>query len=175
VVCGGWHCAGIGSGFLRPRGTGTTGGRCADDDGEGEARTGVRAAALVVAMCPGARVSKLCAKGREGVDRHSWLLNPSWVEKSPKPRISLPDPPEFRRRIVELVRSGRVFRELAREFECSDQTLRNRVRRADLDEGRREGRQGMGVFGNSGTVDRVGPDSVPGHGATDTQIKERPA
>ena len=77
--------------------------------------------------------------------------------------------------MVELVRSGRVIRELTREFECSDQTLRNWVRRADLDEGRREGRQGMGVFGNSGTVDRVGPDSVPGHGTTDTHIKERPA
>jgi transposase len=40
--------------------------------------------------------------------------------------------------MVELVRSGRAIRELAREFECSDQTIRNWVRQADLDEGRRD-------------------------------------
>ena len=40
--------------------------------------------------------------------------------------------------MVELVRSGRAIRELAREFECSDQTIRNWVRQTDLDEGRRD-------------------------------------
>ena len=40
--------------------------------------------------------------------------------------------------MVELVRSGRSPVELAREFECSDQTIRNWVKQADLDEGRRE-------------------------------------
>jgi len=54
------------------------------------------------------------------------------------PRTHLPYPPEFRRQMVELVRSGRAIRELAREFECSDQTIRNWVRQADLDEGRRD-------------------------------------
>ena len=46
--------------------------------------------------------------------------------------------PEFRRQMVELVRTGRTPGELAREFECSDQTIRNWVRQADRDEGRRE-------------------------------------
>ncbi len=49
-----------------------------------------------------------------------------------------PYAPEFRRQMVELVRSGRTPRELSREFECSDQTIRNWVRQTDLDEGRRE-------------------------------------
>ena len=40
--------------------------------------------------------------------------------------------------MVELVRAGRVPAELAREFECSAQAIRNWVREADRDEGRRE-------------------------------------
>jgi transposase len=47
-------------------------------------------------------------------------------------------PPEFRRRIVELVRAGRTSVELAREFEPTAQSIRNWVRQADRDEGRRE-------------------------------------
>ena len=54
------------------------------------------------------------------------------------PRSHPPYPPEFRRQMVELVRAGRTPGELAREFECSDQTIRNWVRQADRDEGRRE-------------------------------------
>ena len=53
------------------------------------------------------------------------------------PRTHAPYPPEFRRQMVELVRSGRSPRELAREFDCCDQTIRNWVRQTDLDEGRR--------------------------------------
>ena len=49
-----------------------------------------------------------------------------------------PYPPEFRRQMVELVRSGRTPHELAKEFEPSDQTIRNWVKQADLDEGRRK-------------------------------------
>jgi len=44
---------------------------------------------------------------------------------------------EFRRRIVELVRSGRKPESLSREFEPTSQTIRNWMRQADLDEGRR--------------------------------------
>ena len=47
-------------------------------------------------------------------------------------------PPEFRRRMVELVRSGRSLSELAREFEPSEQAIRNWVAQSDRDEGRRE-------------------------------------
>jgi transposase len=54
------------------------------------------------------------------------------------PKSHAPYPPEFRRRMVELVRSGRSPEELARKFEPSSQAIRNWVRQADLDEGRRE-------------------------------------
>ncbi len=46
-------------------------------------------------------------------------------------------PPEYRERLVELVRAGRSPASLAREFEPSEQTIRNWVKQADLDEGRR--------------------------------------
>jgi transposase len=49
----------------------------------------------------------------------------------------MPYPPEFRQQMVELVRAGRSPEELGREFEPSGQTIRNWVRQADLDEGRR--------------------------------------
>ena len=48
-----------------------------------------------------------------------------------------PYPPEFRRQIIELVRSGRRPEELASEFEPSAQSIRNWVAQADRDEGRR--------------------------------------
>ena len=54
------------------------------------------------------------------------------------PNSHPPYPPEFRRRMVELVRSGRSPDALAKEFEPSAQTIRNWVKQADLDEGRRE-------------------------------------
>jgi len=53
------------------------------------------------------------------------------------PRTRPPYPPEYRQQIVELVRAGRSPEELAREFEPSSVTIRNWVKRADLDEGRR--------------------------------------
>ena len=46
-------------------------------------------------------------------------------------------PPEYKEQIVELVRAGRSARSLAREFEPSEQTIRNWVKQADLHEGRR--------------------------------------
>ena len=49
-----------------------------------------------------------------------------------------PYAPEYRRQMVELVRTGRTPGELAREFECSAQAIRNWVRQADRDEGRRD-------------------------------------
>ncbi len=48
-----------------------------------------------------------------------------------------PYPPEFRQRIIELVRAGRSPEELAKEFEPSAQAIRNWVAQADRDEGRR--------------------------------------
>ena len=53
------------------------------------------------------------------------------------PGTHAPYPPEFRRQMVELVRAGRTPEELAREFEPSSGAIRNWVKQADLDEGRR--------------------------------------
>ncbi len=54
------------------------------------------------------------------------------------PRSRRSYPPEFRRQLIELVRAGRTPESLAREFEPSAGAIRNWVRQADLDEGRRE-------------------------------------
>ena len=53
------------------------------------------------------------------------------------PRSHMPYPEEFRRRMVELVRSGRNPEELAKEFEPTAQSIRNWVCQMDVDEGRR--------------------------------------
>jgi transposase len=45
--------------------------------------------------------------------------------------------PEYRRRMIELVRAGRSPDELAKEFEPTAQSIRNWVAQADLDERRR--------------------------------------
>jgi len=46
--------------------------------------------------------------------------------------------PEFRRQMVELVRSGRTPKSLSQEYEPSAESIRIWVRHADLDEGLRE-------------------------------------
>jgi transposase len=48
-----------------------------------------------------------------------------------------PYPPEYRRQLIELVRAGRGPEELAKEFGPSAQSIRNWVKQADLDDGRR--------------------------------------
>jgi transposase len=54
------------------------------------------------------------------------------------PRTRPPYPPEFRAEAVELIRSGtKRLAELSRDLGVADQTLRNWVRQADLDAGRR--------------------------------------
>jgi transposase-like protein len=55
-------------------------------------------------------------------------------KKAPPPP---PYPPEFRRRMVELVRAGRTPASLAKDFEPTAQTIANWVKQADLDEGKR--------------------------------------
>ena len=54
------------------------------------------------------------------------------------PRSHRPYPPEFRQRVIELVRKGRTPEELGRQFEPSAQAIRNWVRQADRDDGRRQ-------------------------------------
>ena len=46
-------------------------------------------------------------------------------------------PPEYKRRLIELVRAGRSPEELAKEFEPSPNTIRKWATQADLDEGLR--------------------------------------
>ena len=46
-------------------------------------------------------------------------------------------PAEYRRRLIELARSGRTAEELSREFEPSAQAIRNWVLEADREEGLR--------------------------------------
>jgi transposase len=53
-----------------------------------------------------------------------------------------PYSPEFRRRMVELVRSGRSPEALSEEFEPSAMTIRNWVAKADIAENRRSGLAG---------------------------------
>lgn len=54
----------------------------------------------------------------------------------PKSRSAYPL--EYRRKIVALVRAGRNAHELAAEFECSAQTIRNWVAQAEADAGKRD-------------------------------------
>jgi transposase len=48
-----------------------------------------------------------------------------------------PYPDEFRRRLIELVRAGESPESLAKRFEPTAQSIRNWVRQADLDDGKR--------------------------------------
>jgi transposase len=53
------------------------------------------------------------------------------------PRNRPPYPPEYRQKMVDLVRGGRTPEELSREFEPSAQSIWNWVRQAERDEGTR--------------------------------------
>jgi transposase len=50
-----------------------------------------------------------------------------------------PYPAEFKRRLIEMVRAGRTPESLAEDFEPTAQCIRNWVKQADLDEGKRGG------------------------------------
>ena len=53
------------------------------------------------------------------------------------PKSRRPYPPEYRERMIELVRSGRSPEALAKEFEPSAQCIRNWVAQTERDAGRR--------------------------------------
>src|SRR5262249_45612842 len=53
------------------------------------------------------------------------------------PKSHKPYPPEFKQRLIDLVRAGRNPEELAEQFEPSAQAIRNWARQADRDAGRR--------------------------------------
>jgi transposase len=52
------------------------------------------------------------------------------------PKSHPPYPAEFRQQMIELVRAGRSPVELAGEFGCSDQTIRNWVAQSAIDGGK---------------------------------------
>jgi transposase-like protein len=54
------------------------------------------------------------------------------------PRFRPPYSPEFRARIIELVRAGRTLASLAKEFGVTEVSIRSWVKQADLDTGRRQ-------------------------------------
>jgi transposase len=53
------------------------------------------------------------------------------------PKSRPPYPPEFRQRIIELIRKGRTRESLAEQFEPSAQTIRNWLAQAERDAGQR--------------------------------------
>ena len=56
------------------------------------------------------------------------------------PRTRPPYPPAFRAEVVRLIRSDqKPLTEIAKDVGVSDQTLRNWVRQAEVDEGSRDG------------------------------------
>ena len=56
----------------------------------------------------------------------------------PRQRVPAPYPPEFRAEAIRLVRAGdRTLPEIANDLGVSAQSLRNWVKQADLDDGRR--------------------------------------
>jgi transposase len=57
-------------------------------------------------------------------------------KESTMPKSRPPYPAEFRQQMIELVHAGRNRSELAREFACSAQTIRNWVVQAASDSGK---------------------------------------
>src|SRR5262245_40753026 len=57
--------------------------------------------------------------------------------ESAMPKTRPPYSPQLRARLIELARSGRTPEELGRQFEPSAQTIRNWLKQADRDDGRR--------------------------------------
>jgi transposase len=60
------------------------------------------------------------------------------VQEFTMARKKPPYTPEFRRQMIELVRSGRSPESLAKEFEPTAQAIRNWVAQAERDAGRRD-------------------------------------
>jgi transposase len=60
------------------------------------------------------------------------------------PKSNPPYPQEFRQQLIELVHVGRAPEELAKEFRCSAQSIRNWVAQAAIDKGKPiSGKQGL--------------------------------
>src|SRR3989442_4842699 len=89
----------------------------------------------------------MCAQGRGvPVERpRGWGIAPGLGDLVPlggrrepaRQKTRPPYPTQLRARLVELARTGRTPEELGRQFEPSAQTIRNWLRQADRDDGRR--------------------------------------
>ena len=55
------------------------------------------------------------------------------------PRLPVAYPPAYREQIISLARAGRTSKELAKESEPSEQTIRNGIFQAEADRGERSG------------------------------------
>ena len=91
------------------------------------------------------------------------------MPKSPPPYL-----PELRRRLVELVGAGRSPAELAKEFEPSEQCIRNWVKQADRDAGKRQDGSAQldRLVDPAGTAGR-GPGSARQHVHTEADTADR--
>ena len=65
------------------------------------------------------------------------------------PRYRTAYPPEFRRQMVDLVRSGRTPEELAREFEPTAQSISSWLKQAERDAGKRIDGPGQALSGRN--------------------------
>ena len=87
---------------------------------------------------PPARKSSKNAGSRERLELTRFRGHYSPMgEESTMPKSRPPYPPEFRQRIIELVRKGRTPESLAEQFEPTAQTIRNWLAQADRDAGQR--------------------------------------
>jgi transposase len=74
---------------------------------------------------------------RVDLPRFRGHCSPWGRRESTMPKTRPPYPPQLRARLIELARTGRTPEELGRQFEPSAQTIRNWLRQADRDDGRR--------------------------------------
>src|SRR3954453_10076268 len=79
------------------------------------------------------------------------------------PKSKPPFPAEFRARMIDLVRSGRSVRSLAREFGVTETSIHSWVRQADLDGGRRK--DGLTTGGAAGAHPAAPGKCAPARGA----------
>ena len=87
------------------------------------------------------------------------------------PRYRTAYPPEFRRQMVDLVRSGRTPEELAREFEPTAQSISTWVKQAERDAGKRVDGPRASSRMRSIVQGREGPSDDPARPGVETTAR----